>query len=95
MPEQDQIVINTGPIIALIAALGDLSMLASLYSRIVVPREVADEVLAGGRAGCEFRSKTRRDVEPDGGERFELREGQVLIHCVGGYRRILRKAVRR
>ena len=51
MPEQDQIVINTGPIIALIAALGDLSILKSLYRRIVVPREVATEVLAGGRAG--------------------------------------------
>ena len=44
MPEQDQIVINTGPIIALIAALGDLSILKSLYGRIIVPKEVGVEV---------------------------------------------------
>ncbi len=41
-------VINTGPIIALVAATGDLSLLAKLYSRIIVPREVCDEVLANG-----------------------------------------------
>lgn len=47
MPES-AIVINTGPIIALAAAIGDLSLLTKLYARIIVPREVCDEVLANG-----------------------------------------------
>lgn len=51
MPES-AIVINTGPIIALIAATGNLSLLSKLYSRVVVPREVCDEVMAN--AGTMF-----------------------------------------
>ncbi len=47
MPES-AIVVNTGPILALIAATGDLSLLPKLYSRVIVPREVCDEVLANG-----------------------------------------------
>ena len=47
MPDST-IVINTGPIIAMIAATGDLSLLTKLYSRVIVPREVCDEVLANG-----------------------------------------------
>ena len=47
MPES-AIVINTGPIIALIAATGGLSLLSKLYSRVIVPREVCDELLANG-----------------------------------------------
>lgn len=47
MPES-AIVINTGPIIALIAATGDLSLLSKLYSRVIVPCEVCDELLANG-----------------------------------------------
>ena len=47
MPES-AIVINTGPILALVAATGDLSLLPKLYSRVIVPREVCDEVLANG-----------------------------------------------
>ena len=47
MPES-AIVINTGPILALIAATGDLSLLPTIYTRVIVPREVCDEVLANG-----------------------------------------------
>lgn len=45
MPETREIVINTGPLIALTAALGDLRVLEHLYARVVVPFEVAQEIL--------------------------------------------------
>lgn len=48
MPE---IVVNTGPIIALVAGLGHLSILDRLYDRIILPREVVTELTAGGQ-GC-------------------------------------------
>ena len=57
MPETNQIVINTGPLLALIAGLGDLKILNSLYEQVVVPYEVCQEVMAGGAANfgiCEF-----------------------------------------
>ena len=47
MPDTKRIVINTGPIIALVAALGDLKVLRSLYSEIIVPFEVCQEILTG------------------------------------------------
>jgi len=51
MPETTRIVINTGPILALIAGLGDLSILNKLYEQVLVPAEVCDEILAGGKSG--------------------------------------------
>ncbi len=51
MPETDTIVINTGPILALVAGLGNLSVLNSLYERVLVPYEVCEEVMAGDSAG--------------------------------------------
>jgi len=51
MPERKRIVINTGPIIALVAACGDLRMLPLLYEKVLVPFEVAREVRAGGQNG--------------------------------------------
>ena len=44
MPESRKIVINTGPIISLIAALGNLDVLKRLYSRVIVPFEVCREI---------------------------------------------------
>ena len=48
MPDRKEIVINTGPLIALVAAIGDLALLNGLYSRILVPFEVCSEIMAGG-----------------------------------------------
>jgi predicted nucleic acid-binding protein len=55
MPKTDKIVINTGPILALIAGLGNLNVLNSLYKRVVVPYEVCEEVMAGGSTGFGVR----------------------------------------
>ncbi|EFK10798.1 conserved hypothetical protein [delta proteobacterium NaphS2] len=40
MPESKALVINTGPLLALIAGTGDLSLLGQLYKRVLVPFEV-------------------------------------------------------
>lgn len=49
MPETQDIVINTSPIIALVAALGDLSVLQR-YRQVWIPLEVGEELVAGGAA---------------------------------------------
>ena len=51
MPKTERIVINTSPLIALVAALGDLTVLRSLYAEVLVPLEVCQEIKAGGRDG--------------------------------------------
>ena len=48
MPDQKSLVINTGPIIALIAATGDLNLLDKLYDRIFVPLAVKNELYYKG-----------------------------------------------
>ena len=48
MPETKELVINTGPLLALIAGVGDLSLLELLYKRVLVPFEVCQEIAAGG-----------------------------------------------
>jgi predicted nucleic acid-binding protein len=50
MPNTEEIVINTSPMIALVAALGDLQVL-KMYQRVLVPFEVHQELMAGGLAG--------------------------------------------
>ena len=42
------LVINTGPIIALVAGLGDLTALRFSYKNVVVPKEVTEEILSHG-----------------------------------------------
>jgi predicted nucleic acid-binding protein len=42
------LVINTGPVIALTAAMGNLKFLEQIYSEILLPREVVLELEAGG-----------------------------------------------
>jgi len=51
MPESRKIVINTGPLIAIVAATGSLDILKGLYGSIVVPFEVSQEILVGGPSG--------------------------------------------
>ena len=68
MPELKEIVINTGPLIALVAATGDLAILHGLYSRIVIPFEVGSEILAGGQSGFavpEFQAATFLEKQPN------------------------------
>lgn len=43
-----EIVINTGLIIALVAAIDSLAWLSELYQTVWMPREVLDELAAGG-----------------------------------------------
>lgn len=58
MPELEtfELVVNTGPLIALSAGVGDLCLL-QMYRRVLVPQEVADELQAG-------QAKSPWTVEP-------------------------------
>lgn len=50
MPDRSKIIVtNTTPLIALTAATGNLDILRQLYTRVVVPYEVAAEIKAGGK----------------------------------------------
>jgi predicted nucleic acid-binding protein len=51
MPETKELVINTTPLLALIAAAGSLDMLPLPYRRVWVPCEVCQEIQAGGTDG--------------------------------------------
>ena len=58
MPGQSDLVINTGPVLAL-AAAGHLQILRKLFAKVTVPYEVVQEIEAGGRtqfAREEFRA---------------------------------------
>lgn len=55
MPKTNKIIINTGPILALVAGLGYLNVLNSLYKRVIVPYEVCEEIMAGGSTGFGVR----------------------------------------
>lgn len=48
MPSPQRIVINTSPLLALIAAWGKLDRLQPLYTEVLVPFEVEQEILQGG-----------------------------------------------
>jgi predicted nucleic acid-binding protein len=58
MPARRDLVINTGPLLAL-AAAGHLDVLLEQFAKVIVPHEVVQEVEAGGRtqfAREEFRA---------------------------------------
>jgi predicted nucleic acid-binding protein len=61
MPESKELVINTTPILSLIAAAGSLDMLPFLYSRVWVPWEVCREIQAGGADGFAIPEFERAD----------------------------------
>ena len=48
MPRPSRIIINTSPLIALIAAWGNLDPMDLLYDEVIVPWEVSQEVIKGG-----------------------------------------------
>jgi predicted nucleic acid-binding protein len=47
---RESIVINTTPILTIIAACGNLQILEKLYGKIIVPLEVKEEILEGGKS---------------------------------------------
>lgn len=49
MPDRPRIVTNTTPLIALAVATGSLEILRHLYREVVVPLEVSEEIMAGGK----------------------------------------------
>jgi len=51
MPNTSEIVINTSPLIAIVAAMGGFNVLQSLYTNVIVPFEVSQEILIGGTTG--------------------------------------------
>ena len=61
MPETESIVINTGPLLALIAGYGDLSLLKKMYKRVLVPFEVCREIEAGGTASFGLKEFVQSD----------------------------------
>ncbi len=73
MPKTERIVINTSPLITLVAALGDLTVLRSLYTEVLVPFEVCQEITAGGQDGfavAEERSSQMVTKEGDLSQHF-------------------------
>ena len=63
MPGPSDLVINTGPVLAL-AAAGHLQILRDLFAKVTVPYEVVQEIEAGGRtqfAREEFRAASWLD----------------------------------
>ena len=48
MPVKPSLVVNSSPLIALVAALPDFDQLAGLVGRFIVPAEVIAELVAGG-----------------------------------------------
>ncbi|MFH0727011.1 MAG: DUF3368 domain-containing protein [Pseudomonadota bacterium] len=62
------IIINTTPLLALTAATGNLDVLRALYTRVVVPYEVAEEIKAGGKDafGLDvFERASWLEIKPD------------------------------
>ncbi len=80
MPDSTRIVINTGPLLALTAATGDLRILDKLYDQVLVPREVANEILLS--AVKDFGAKQFKDASWLKVEREEIEISQYLLNSL-------------
>ncbi len=58
---RNKIVINTGPILTLVAGLGSLNVLKELYDSVYVTNEVADEIMFDGSS--RFAAKEFEEAE--------------------------------
>ncbi len=56
----------------MVASLGGLEVLKSLYANVIVPREVADEILVGGSSGFAVQ-------EFEQAEWLDIRQAQIEI----------------
>ena len=82
-----QLVINTGPIIALIAALNNLEILNRNYDKVIVPHRVVQEILAkrNDRADAkifledEFITRIENPVEINTFLRNSLDSGEASV----------------
>lgn len=66
-PDRKVIIVNTSPILSIIAALGSLDVLSFLYGRVLVPFEVCQEIARGGANGFavkEFESSGWLEKQP-------------------------------
>lgn len=67
------IVINTGPIIALVAATESLEWFPGLYRRVIIPYEVVREIEAGGPGNPDILAlQTIRNLVQIGSEHIKL-----------------------
>lgn len=88
MPDKKDIVINTGPLLALCAGIGELDILEYLYSKVFVPGEVVNEINAGGKSGfavAEFENaqflnkiKTAAEISPHLNNSLDIGEASVI-----------------
>lgn len=61
MHRTGEIVINTGPIISLVAATGNLNLLQKLYKNVLVPLEVHNEIFK--ESSKQFAAKEYSEAE--------------------------------
>ena len=55
MRKTNELIVNTGPLLALIAGLGELSLIEKVYKRVIVPFEVCKEIESGGKTNFGIR----------------------------------------
>lgn len=87
MRSTERIVINTGPIIALVAALGNLEVLKKLYKTVYIPLEVEKEIKEGGLTNfaikeynnAKFIKKSSQNLEIDPILRNTLGSGEASV----------------